>query len=62
MKELLRIECTTKQQREIPIRSFYNIRDLIHRFPAIKGIFVRQPIFQSIGERDAFAERFCYAG
>jgi hypothetical protein len=62
MEELLRIECTPKQQRKITIGSLDDIRDLVHRFPAVKSIFVRQSILQSVGGWDAFAEGFCYAG
>jgi hypothetical protein len=51
MEELLRIERASEQQRQIAIGRLDNIRNLIHRLPAVERILVRQAVLDPVRKR-----------
>lgn len=62
MEELLSIKCAPQEEREISVGCFDDIRNLVNGFPTIKGIFVREAVFEPVDHRDSVAKCFCYSG
>lgn len=61
VKEFLRIQSAAKEESKIAVGSLNDVGDFVDGFASVKGILVRESIFDAIGDGYAFAERLGHA-
>lgn len=57
VEELLRVESSSKEEREVAIRRFDDVRDLVHCVAAVECVGVDEPVLEALVDDDASLER-----
>ena len=50
MEELLRVQCTSEQERQVAVRRLDDVRDGVHSLAPVERVLVCQSILETIGE------------